>query len=71
MKRQGSRFKVSPPPQGQGIWYWERIPFFIHKVCSILFAYLETWICSDPFISLSMVFSAAESYTGTYIYHTS
>ena len=39
VKRQGNRFKVSPPQPGQGIWHWERVPFFIHKVYILCITY--------------------------------
>ena len=31
-ERKNRMFKVTPPPVGCGIWYWNRVPFFIYKV---------------------------------------
>ncbi|KAI1785832.1 hypothetical protein LXA43DRAFT_1095043 [Ganoderma leucocontextum] len=30
-KRKSNLVKVSPPPGEHGVWYWNRVPFFVHK----------------------------------------
>ncbi|KAI1781579.1 hypothetical protein LXA43DRAFT_1105676 [Ganoderma leucocontextum] len=30
-QRKGNLLKVTPPLLGHGMWYWARLPFFVHK----------------------------------------